>query len=288
MTFLVLAILGSGLIPVLFRAFEGWRVNVYWAIPVNYLFCIVVGGLWAGKALDLAQLPWEPWVGLALLQGAILAVNFYLLAYTAQQAGVAVAALASRLSVAIPAILAFLLYGDSLNVVKIIGLGAALLSLYLCTAPDGRSSADRSLSIKLLPLLVFLTFGCYFTIIKYAQANFLNDSSYHPYVMAGFLFAFLTSLGIGIARKLLTSSGFAVRHLLAGLLLGAVNYVAVYALIRMLALAGWQSSQLYPIYSVGVVAVSTLLAMILFRERLSKPRTIGLVIGFIAVALLNQ
>lgn len=288
MTFLVLAILGSGLIPVLFRAFEGWRVNVYWAIPVNYLFCIVVGGLWAGKALDLAQLPWEPWVGLALLQGAILAVNFYLLAYTAQQAGVAVAALASRLSVAIPAILAFLLYGDSLNVVKIIGLGAALLSLYLCTAPDGRSSADRSLSIKLLPLLVFLTFGCYFTIIKYAQANFLNDSSYHPYVMAGFLFAFLTSLGIGIARKLLTSSGFAVRHLLAGLLLGAVNYAAVYALIRMLALAGWQSSQLYPIYSVGVVAVSTLLAMILFRERLSKPRTIGLVIGFIAVALLNQ
>jgi drug/metabolite transporter (DMT)-like permease len=288
MTFLVLAILGSGLIPVLFRAFEGWRVNVYWAIPVNYLFCIVVGGLWAGQALDLAQLPWEPWVGLALLQGAILAVNFYLLAYTAQQAGVAVAALASRLSVAIPAILAFLLYGDSLNVVKIIGLGAALLSLYLCTAPDGRSSADRSLSIKLLPLLVFLTFGCYFTIIKYAQANFLNDSSYHPYVMAGFLFAFLTSLGIGIARKLLTSSGFAVKHLLAGLLLGAVNYVAVYALIRMLALAGWQSSQLYPIYSVGVVAVSTLLAMILFRERLSKPRTIGLVIGFIAVGLLNQ
>ncbi len=65
------------------------------------------------------------------------------------------AALASRLSVAIPAMLAFFIYDDSLNVVKGFGLAAALLSLYLCTTPDGRSNADRSLSIKLLPLSVF-------------------------------------------------------------------------------------------------------------------------------------
>ena len=124
MIFLLLAILGSGLIPVLFRAFDGWRVNVFWAIPINYLTCALVGGVWAGRPLDLAQLSSQPWVGLALLQGVILAVNFFLLAYTAQRAGVAVAALASRLSVAIPAVLAFLLYGDSLNVVKIVGLAA--------------------------------------------------------------------------------------------------------------------------------------------------------------------
>jgi drug/metabolite transporter (DMT)-like permease len=287
MIFLLLAILGSGLIPVLFRAFDGWRVNVFWAIPINYLTCALVGGLWAGRPLDLAQLPSRPWVGLALLQGVILAVNFFLLAYTAQRAGVAVAALASRLSVAIPAVLAFLLYGDSLNVVKIVGLAAALLALYLCTAPDGRSHSERSLSIKLLPPLVFLTFGCYFTIIKYAQAHYLNESTYHPYVMAGFLFAFLTSVIIGATRKLLAVRHFHIRDALAGLLLGVVNYAAVYALIKMLALEGWQSSQLYPIYSVGVVAVSTLLAIFLFRERLSKMRTMGLFVGLASVALLN-
>jgi drug/metabolite transporter (DMT)-like permease len=162
------------------------------------------------------------------------------------------------------------------------------LSLYLCTAPDGKSESDRSLSIKLLPLLVFFTFGCYFTIIKYAQAHYLNESTYHPYVMAGFLFAFLTSVIIGAARKLLVVRHFRVGDALAGVLLGVVNYVAVYALIKMLALASWQSSQVYPIYSVGVVCVSTLLAMILFREQLSKQRTVGLAVGLIAVALLNR
>jgi drug/metabolite transporter (DMT)-like permease len=288
MIFLILAIVGSGLIPVLFRAFDSWRVNVFWAIPVNYLTCALVGRLWASQSLDLARLPSQPWVGLALLQGVILAINFYLLAYTAQRAGVAVAALASRLSVAIPAILAFFIYNDSLNLLKFVGLGAALCSLYLCTAPDGRSNADRSLSIKLLPLLLFFTFGCYFTIIKYAQAHFLNESTYHPYVMAGFLFAFLTSVIIGAARRLLVVRHFRIGHALAGVLLGAVNYIAVYALIKMLALTGWQSSQLYPVYSVGVVGVSTLLAMILFRERLSRMRAVGLFVGLISVALLNH
>jgi drug/metabolite transporter (DMT)-like permease len=288
MIFLVLAILGSGLIPVIFRAFESWRVNVYWAIPVNYLTCALVGRLWSGQDFDFARLPSQPWIALAVLQGIILAVNFFLLAYTSQRAGVAVAALASRLSVAIPAILAFFFYSDTLSAMKIIGLGAALSALYLCTAPDGRSQGVLSAWIKFLPVLVFVTFGCYFTIIKYAQAHYLDETSYHAYVVAGFLFAFLTSLTIGFGRKLLAPSGFSIKHFLAGLFLGAINYVAVYALIKMLALEGWESSQLYPIYSVGVVAVSTLLAMMLFRERLSKMRTVGLLVGLVAVALLNQ
>lgn len=288
MIFLALAILGSGLIPVIFRAFEGWRVNVYWAIPVNYLTCALVGRLWSGREFDFAGLPSQPWIALAALQGIILAVNFYLLAYTAQRAGVAVAALASRLSVAIPAILAFFIYSDTLGAMKIVGLAMALSALYLCTAPDRRSQGALPSWIKLLPILVFVTFGCYFTIIKYAQANYLDEGSYHAYVMAGFLCAFATSLAIGFGRKLLAPSRFALKHFWAGLFLGAINYAAVYALIKMLALEGWQSSQLYPIYSVGVVAVSTLLAMMLFRERLSKMRTVGLFVGLAAVALLNQ
>ena len=57
--------------------------------------------------------------------------------------------------------------------------------------------------------------------------------------------------------------------LIAGGLLGVLNYGAIYFLVKVLGLEGWQSSQLFPIYSVGVVTVSSLLAVILFKERLS-------------------
>ncbi len=288
MFYLVLAILGSASLPVLFRAFDDWRVNVFWAIPVNYLTCVLVGTIWGGHNLDLWALPRQSWVLLALLQGIILAVNFFLIAHISQRVGVSIAALASRLSVAIPALLAFLLYGDSVTLLKVLGLLGALLSLYLCIAPDVRNAAKVSFSIKLLPVLVFLTFGFYFTILKFAQAYYLDSSSYHPYVMSGFLFAFLSSLLIGLGKRVLSAADFRLRHLAGGLLLGMINYAAVYALLRVLGQEGWESSKVYPIYSVGVVALSTVLALILFREHLSSKKTLGLLIGLLAIAMLNR
>jgi drug/metabolite transporter (DMT)-like permease len=263
-------------------------VNLFWAIPVNYVICVLVGNIWDGRWLGPSSLAAQPWIGLAAVQGTLLAVNFYLLAYTAQRAGVAVAALASRLSVAIPSLLAFMLYGDSLTLVKIAGLCAALPALYLCTAPDGHSTAPTARLFQLMPVLVFTTFGCYFSILKYLQAYYLDSASYHAYVMAGFIFAFASSIIIGISKRVFSSRDFRLKHIYAGIFLGGINYVAVYALLEVLALRGWESSQIFPIYSVGVVAVSAILAMLIFRERLSRQKMTGLAIGLLAVGLLNR
>jgi drug/metabolite transporter (DMT)-like permease len=288
MFYLLLAILGSGVIPVIFRAFDKLGVNLFWAIPANYVTCVLIGNIWAGNSLEISNLAEQPWIGFAAVQGILLAVNFYLLAYTAQRAGVAVAALASRLSVAIPSFLAFVLYGDSLSVVKIAGLCTALLALYLCTAGDKESGATTTKIFQLMPILVFITFGCYFSILKYLQTHYLDGSSYHAYVMSGFIFAFMSSIAIGFSKDVFSAGDFRMKHIYAGIFLGAINYVAVYALLEVLALRDWESSQLFPIYSVGVVGVSAILAMLIFRERLSKQRTIGLAVGLLAVVLLNR
>jgi drug/metabolite transporter (DMT)-like permease len=284
---LLLAILCSAGLPLLFRAFDDWRVNLFWAIPANYFACIVVGAIFAPAPPDVSALLSQPWLFLAMLQGFILAVNFYLLAYTAQRAGVSVAVLASRLSVAIPAILAFLLYGDSFDAVKTAGLAAALSSLYLCTATGQDFGVTGAWLRRLLPILVFFMFGCHFTLLKFTQVRYLDSSSYHVYVTTSFVFAFVTSVAIGLAR-IRTRVGVRSGDLIGGGVLGLINYGAIYFLVKVLSLEGWQSSQLFPIYSVGVVSVSSLLAMILFKERLSRLKTFGLVVGLMAVALLNR
>jgi len=286
MIYLLLAIFGSGVIPVIFRAFDKFGINLFWAIPVNYVTCVLVGSFLTGDSGGVVSVTAKPWLWLAAVQGILLAVNFYLLAQTAQRAGVALAALASRLSVAIPSLLAFALYGDSLTAIKLAGLLTALMALYLCTAPEKGAGGSRL--FQLLPLLVFATFGVYFTILKYLQTYYLDDSSYHSYVMSAFVFAFLSSIVIGAAKSVFSLADFRVKHISAGIFLGVINYVAVYTLLQVLALKGWQSSQLFPIYSVGVVAVSAVLAVLLFRERISKQKTIGLALGSVAVALLNH
>ena len=287
MIFLALAIFASGILPVIFRAFDGWRVNVFWAIPANYITCVFVGSLLTGESLTPSALMSQPWVLFAALQGLILAVSFYLLAHTAQRVGVAIASLANRLSVAIPSLLAFSLYGDSLTVTKGAGLSTALLALYLCTAPDRRTRTPNSSLLQWSPIALFLTFGCYFTILKYLQIYYLTEALYHFYVISGFVFALLSSIFIGAAKGVFTRADFRLRHLGGGIFLGVINYVAVYALLKVLALEGWESSQLFPIYSVGVVAVSSLLAALIFKEKLSRQKTLGLAVGLAAVALLN-
>ena len=288
MFFLALAILGSGVIPVIFRAFDGWRVNVFWAIPANYITCIVLGNFLAGRTFTPSELASQTWIGFAVIQGIILAVNFYLLAHTAQRVGVAIAALASRLSVAIPSLLAFSLYGDTLTPVKTGGLLAALAALYLCTVPARQPGKAFARLVHLSPIVLFLTFGCYFSILKYLQTYYLDRATYHSYVMSGFVFAFLSSVVIGVAKRVFSTGDFRVRHILAGIGLGLVNYVAIYSLLNVLAIEGWQSSQLFPIYSVGVVVVSMLMALVCFRERLPRQKILGLCVGLLAVALLNQ
>lgn len=288
MLYLLLAIFGSGVIPVVFRGFESWRINLFWAIPINYITCVSVGACLAGGALSVDRLSSSAWLPFAAVQGFLLAVNFFLLARTAQRAGVAIAALASRLSVAIPSVLAFVLYGDSMTAVKLAGLSAALLALCLCCAPETNAGTASAKLIQGMPLVVFATFGVYFTILKYLQTYYLDAESYHSYVMSGFVFALLTSMVIGAAKRVFRPADFRLKHALAGIVLGVINYAAVYALLQVLALRGWQSSQLFPIYSVGVVAVSTVLAFVCFGEKLSARRSVGLAVGAMAVALLNR
>lgn len=287
MIFLSLAILCSAALPLLFRAFHDWRVNVFWAIPANYFTCVIVGLVLTEASLGFLDLASQSWFVLALLQGIILAVNFFLLAYTAQHAGVSVAALASRLSVAIPAILAFLLYGDSVNFLKTVGLAGSLLSLYLCTARGDRTKAPSSWH-RFLPILVFVMFGCYFSLLKFAQTYYLDATSYHPYVMVSFFFALAFSLLAAIGKPARARERSRAFNVASGVALGLFNYGAVYFLIKVLGMKSWESSRVFPIYSVGVVAVSSLLAVVLFEERLSRVKRIGLVVGLVAVVILNQ
>lgn len=287
MILLSLAILCSAALPLLFRAFHDWRVNVFWAIPANYLTCVVVGLIVTKASFGLVDVASRSWFLLAILQGTNLAVNFFLLAYTAQRAGVSVAALASRLSVAIPVLLAFLLYGDSLSVLKVVGLAGSLLSLYLCTAL-GDSMKTKTLWQKCLPILVFVMFGCYFTLLKFAQTFYLDSGSYHPYVLTSFFFAFVISLLAAVGKTMHETAGFRAFDIAGGVALGLFNYGAVYFLIKVLSMKEWESSRVFPIYSVGVVAISSLLAVMLFEEQLSWLKKVGLVVGLAAVVALNQ
>lgn len=289
MLFLVFAIICSASIPVLFKAFGRWRLDVRLVVPANYLACAACGALFSGQLSWPAAQSGGLMIALTLVQGVLLAGNLYLLAYASQKVSVALAAFASRVSVAIPTVAAFFLFHDQLTSLKGLGIGLALIALYLVTVPYGaQTQVSRS---RVLLLVVFITFGMHFLFFKYVQHVYLTAETHHVYLGQSFLFAFFVSLA-----SLLFPSAQSVSHETQpraksigwGILLGIVNYIAVYLFMKTLSLPGWQSSAVFPVFSFGVVLLSSVAAAVLFVERLSRVQLIGLAVGLVSVVLLNR
>jgi drug/metabolite transporter (DMT)-like permease len=287
MIYLLLSILLSSCLPLLLKAFDPWEVRLTWAVTLNYLVCVILGTLAASRPGALPLFHVHSWTLPAVVQGAFLAANFYLLAYTAQRAGVSVAALSSRLSVAIPVVLAIPLYGDRLSPLNAVGILGALLAIYLSSS--GRTSSALLFKGRspLLPVAVFFSFGLQFALLKYVQHFLLTPDLHHDYLRLSFFCALLVSSVILLLNRHAIAASRRIRSVLGGIVLGSCNYAALFTLTRLLSIEGWQSAVVFPTYSIGVVAVSTLGAVVLFAERPTTRQAAGLCLGIMAVGAIN-
>ncbi len=283
MTFLILAIVCSTCNHLLFKAFSRFRIDLLTALVANYAVCVAIGhgsSLGSGSQDSIFAQDWFAW---SVVQGGLLVGSFFLIGRTTEKQGVAVASLATRLAVAIPTVMAFLLYDDRLTAAKIAGILAGLGALYLSCGESAKSGH----SANLLPWALFAAFGGYSTLIKFVQARFLSSASYHAYVMSAFFSAFLISGSVLVWLLLRNRQSCGWRDLISGLVLGCTNYGAVYCLIRALSVGGWQSSELFPTISIAVVGLSSLSAWAFFDERLGMRMLGALAIGAGAIVLIN-
>ena len=71
-----------------------------------------------------------------------------------------------------------------------------------------------------------------------------------------------------------------------GIILGIPNYFSIYFFIKLLNSHIMNSSAIIPIANIGVVVCAALAALILFKERMNKANTIGLLLGIISILLI--
>ena len=286
MTFLVFAIVASTMNHLLFKAFSRFGIDLLSAIVVNYFVCVIIGYGTSSASVLPGSIFTQNWYPYSLVQGGLFAACFFLIGRTTEKQGVAVASLATRLSVAVPTFAAFLMYDDVISAPKIVGILIALTALYLSSAMPSQSAQPPGAK-TLLPLILFAAFGVHSTLIKFVQANYLGNTSYHAYVMAAFFSAFMLSGSVLAWRFLKKKQSFHWKDLVSGIALGCANYGAVYFLIRVLGVPGWQSSRIFPTLSVSIVLLSSFGAWAFFNERYQRRMVAALAAGVGAIVLVN-
>lgn len=284
MIYLLLTILLNTVIFVLFKLFPRYNINTLQAIVVNYITCVVTGSLFLGRfpiGKESISQPWLPW---ALLMGGMYISLFNFIAYCTKRYGVTTASVANKLSLVIPVLFSVLMYHDVLNWLNIIGIIIALPAVYMATRVKGEKSEAHDI---LLPGLLFVGSGTLDALTKYAEHSYLQSAELQA-VYPVHVFGTAACIGIVLVLFLLAKGKmvFDVRNLIAGIVLGVPNYFSIYYLIRFLNDKFMASSLAIAINNIGIVLCSALLAILVFKESVTRTRIIGLVLSVVAILLI--
>ena len=280
---LVLTIIFSTLIILLFRLVDKYNVDELGTIAFNYLFATTFGLLVWRNEQSISELADKHWIGPALLIGVLFIVTFFLLSKSTARTGMAITAVASRMSVLIPVIAGFFLFNDSASIVKLSGIGLAIGSFYLVMKPKGELKLDWKFAI--LPLLLLIGIGVNDTAMKYLQHHYFNGDE-SQFLTVVFFVAFVIGSVVLSFRSLKKKQFPRWSSVFLGFLLGLLNFGSTYFLI--ISMSNFESSVLFPIVNMSVVVLSAITGLILFHEKLSKMNWFGIGLAIIAILMITS
>ncbi|WCO00530.1 DMT family transporter [Psychroserpens ponticola] len=285
MIYLLLSITASTLLFIIFKLLDRFNINTFQAIVVNY-FTACLFGIWSyDEPLNVKSILESQWlfgaIGLAFLFIAV----FNVMALTAQRNGISVVSVASKMSVIIPVIFGVYAYNEGVGFQKIIGIIFALIAVYLTSVrPKTTSNFAKGL---LLPILLFFGSGVIDTSIKYLETTYVSENGIPIFSATIFAFAFIIGSFILIYKYIKKPGQIQLRTIIAGSILGIVNYFSIYYLLKALNHESLESSTIFTVNNVAIVMVSTLLGLMVFRETISKTNWFGIILALISIVLVT-
>lgn len=306
MLYLIGCILITAYLTISFKLAERWNVNAFQAIVFNYITCVVTGSLFNGRfPLNGATLR-EPWFKWAALMGATFIFLFNIVAFTSRRIGVAITAVAYKLSLVIPFVFSIWLYSEKATFLRIAGIVIALLGVYFTVrqpAPAGDRGAAFTESratdneqrttpkprkwLLIWPVILFAGSGLLDTMIKYVEQLYLNEANRNDFLVMAFFFAAAFGVLLLLFELLSGRQPFNARSVMAGIAIGLPNYFSIWCMVAALKQYPGNSSAIIPIINMGIVLSGTLAAVFLFRERLSALNYIGIILSLGAIALIT-
>ncbi len=280
---LALSVLFSSLIFVVFKLFDTYKIQTLFAIITNYFVACICGLLFYGEALDLTALVQKEWFLSTLALGVLFILIFNIMARTAQKVGVSVASVATKMSFVIPVVIGVMAYNESLSWLKILGILLALAAVYFASVKQ--ESITISKEILLLPFLVFLGSGLIDSGIKYFQETQLTTQEFPLFSATVFAAAGCTGILFISARAVTVPLKLNARNMIGGLALGIPNYFSIFFLLKALQNDTWNSASIFTINNVAIVMFSTLLGILLFKEKLSSKNWLGILLAVISILI---
>jgi len=282
--FILLSILSSTGIFVIFKLINNQKLPVTNIIVINYLTAFLFGySQHLSNPIDALK---ADWIYYAVLIGILFIVFFTLISLSSKTVGISITTVASKMSVIIPILFSILFFKEEVMAFKIIGIVLALIGVFL-TIYKKDKQVKTNINGILLPLSLFIGMGVVDSIIKYAQQTLISPSENAFFSSTLFFVAFATGVIYSLSDSKIFKAYLNGRVYLFGILLGLANYGSIYFLIAALNANVMDSSVIFGINNVGIVILSVFIGILIFKEKITKINTIGVLSSIVAIAALS-
>lgn len=274
MTFLLMSICASVAVSILLKLARRRGIAIEQAIAVNYLVCISLTFILLKPALNRDALLHEWWLFAAL--GILLPSVFIFMGRAIEHIGIVKADAAQRLSLFLPIIAAFTLFGDQLTAIKAAGIALAFAALF-CLISTGERQSDRRAPLWIGG--VWLGYGVIDILFKQMAKSGVAFAS-------TLFIAFVIAALIIFAWLLMRKTRFNLPSILGGLLLGALNFTNIYTYVRAHQVMSDNPALVFTGMNVGVIALASVLGWTVFGEKATARNLIGIILAVLAIVTL--
>lgn len=275
-------------IGVCFKLFARYQIHSLHAIVINYTVCLGLGTLMdpEGRLPFSASVVTAPWFWYDVALGMIFFIGFNLTAMGIRTAGITLTTLVQRMSLILTVSFAVLVFHEPFGWLECTGILlaiSAILTIQQKVQPENNTGKSRFPFI----LLIILAFSAMVEImLYYVEKSGIAGDDQMAFTTHGFGSAGVIGWGVLAFTTLTGRSRLKLRDVVAGVLLGIPNYFSIYLLLVMLS-QGWNGSIMYPLVNVSVLVVSTLVAVVFFREKLTRLNALGIVLAIASIILIS-
>ena len=286
MIFLILSIFVSVLFGISFKIIAVKNINAFQAIIVNYVVAGSLGFVTTKSNVTPLNIFEQSWIYVAIGLGIVFISSLFVIAETTAKSGISVAQVANRMSVVVPISIAVIFYGDILSLAKIIGILLAIAAVYLVSHKEDKQNVSQKFW-WLFPVIIFICSGIIDSTINYAQRYLLKEDDFDAFLSTIFATAFVFGFIVLLYQLIIKKEKFQGKAIPAGIILGTINFGTMYFIISALNTNILEPSALFPINNLSILTISTLISVVVFKERLSPKNWLGIGLSLLAILILG-
>lgn len=279
MYYLLASIVCSVLVSVLLKVARKRKIKIEQAVAVNYIVAVTLTMLVLKPDLSNPAGFLPTWWLFAAL-GVLLPSVFVIMAKAVDSAGIVKSDAAQRLSLFLPIVASFAIFGEQLTEGRLIGIALAFVALFclLWKADGSKKSGSLTTQIGLL-MGVWAGYGVIDILFKQVAKS---GTAFAGNLLVAFCLAAVLMFGYLFAQ----GTKWSKEGIVGGMLLGGLNFLNIVTYVSAHQAMSDNPTLVFAGMNMGVIVLGTLVGAWIFKEKISSINAAGISVALAAIGCL--